>query len=191
MRAVRNIRQRPHIYLPALCEVTDLSLEDWARLLLDPSEPPCSFVRTQDGIYVEESSVSVLIYKHLGPDVQHRWRVFWNRDDRTRRRLTGSEKKSVAAAQDYRCAKCDSKFTETYEVDHIEEHCLRGNNARTNLSALCPNCHRTKTIADQRYGDAYFAAAYFGAANSGAADLGPVAPTDNVFRQFFLDVHKM
>ena len=37
---------------------------------------------------------------------------------------------------------------ETYEIDHITPLYKGGTNDIINLQALCPNCHRKKTIMD-------------------------------------------
>ena len=32
-----------------------------------------------------------------------------------------------------------------YQIDHIVEYCISKNNQKSNLQALCPNCHSVKT----------------------------------------------
>ena len=66
-----------------------------------------------------------------------------------------AEKKAVAAEQRWHCALCKQLF-QFYEVDHIEQFCIRGNNDRRNLQALCCDCHAIKTRKDREYGDALF-----------------------------------
>ena len=50
---------------------------------------------------------------------------------------------------DYKCLVwfCyDGTFDESgYDFDHIDEHCINGDNTISNIQALCPNCHRVKT----------------------------------------------
>ena len=57
-------------------------------------------------------------------------------------------KKIVAASQKWKCKSCKVLLDECYEVDHIK--CLKdsGTNDQTNLQALCPHCHRKKTMND-------------------------------------------
>ena len=86
-----------------------------------------------------------------------------------KRKLTESRKKDIAANQYYKCANrpgltliglkdynCplwdkannDIKgiFDKSgYEIDHIEEHCINGNDNDENLQALCKSCHSVKT----------------------------------------------
>jgi hypothetical protein len=80
--------------------------------------------------------------------------------------ITESVKKTVAARQSFKCAnnqsdawassptnydctlwQCrDGTFDEAgYEIDHIAEVSISGDNSVENLQALCPMCHRVKT----------------------------------------------
>src|SRR5579864_7309235 len=84
------------------------------------------------------------------------------------RKVIESTKKSVAGRQFYKCAnspgsnalgtndyKCPlwdregsnkGNFDESgYEIDHIVEHSISGNDDIENLQALCKMCHSTKT----------------------------------------------
>ena len=59
-------------------------------------------------------------------------------------------KKRVAAVQKWRCASCKSLLDETYEIDHIKPLFKHGNNAESNLQALCRRCHASKSAIEQR-----------------------------------------
>ena len=80
--------------------------------------------------------------------------------------ITESVKKTIAARQSFKCAnnksdpwasspttydcplwQCrDGTFDEAgYEIDHIAEVSISGDNSVENLQALCPMCHRVKT----------------------------------------------
>jgi hypothetical protein len=83
------------------------------------------------------------------------------------RKVTEAQKKFVAARQFYKCAnnnsiqlkgledyscplwnKIDNQGlfdTSGYDIDHITEHCLTGDDSEKNLQALCISCHRVKT----------------------------------------------
>ena len=83
------------------------------------------------------------------------------------RKLQNVTKKLIAGRQFYKCAngpKYNGKgligyncplwkseyhkgsFDESgYEIDHIVEHCLTGDDSENNLQALCISCHRVKT----------------------------------------------
>jgi len=66
-----------------------------------------------------------------------------------KRNVTGLMKKRVAASQGWKCEHCSSLLDETYEVDHRLALFNGGSNDMSNLVALCPGCHRKKTV-DER-----------------------------------------
>jgi hypothetical protein len=66
-----------------------------------------------------------------------------------KRNVSGLMKKRVAAGQQWKCGKCSQTLDETYEVDHKLALYKGGSNDMSNLVALCPNCHRLKTV-DER-----------------------------------------
>jgi 5-methylcytosine-specific restriction endonuclease McrA len=68
---------------------------------------------------------------------------------REKRNVTGLMKKKVAADQEWRCGHCKAMLDATYEVDHIQALFQGGTNERENLVALCPNCHRAKTVKER------------------------------------------
>ncbi len=146
---------RPFVHVHVLSEVTRVKVEAWKSMFNDRNQPAVCTVRTKDGLYIEESSASLLVRLNTAPGILKAWEEWLNKNG-SRRRLTESEKKYVAASQGYKCGQCDRQLGATYEVDHIEPHFLRANNRRSNLVALCPNCHRRKTVEDFRYGDPCF-----------------------------------
>ena len=62
--------------------------------------------------------------------------------------VTNLKKKQVAASQTWKCNICQNILNECFEVDHILCKKDGGTDEITNLQALCPNCHRSKTNAD-------------------------------------------
>jgi predicted HNH restriction endonuclease len=66
-----------------------------------------------------------------------------------KRNVTGLMKKKVAASQSWKCGNCAQTLDETYEVDHKLALFKGGSNDMSNLVALCPHCHRKKTV-DER-----------------------------------------
>ncbi len=68
---------------------------------------------------------------------------------REKRNVTGLMKKKVAAGQGWKCGHCSTTLDETYEVDHKLALFNGGSNDMSNLIALCPGCHRKKTV-DER-----------------------------------------
>ena len=65
-----------------------------------------------------------------------------------KRYVSVKNKKIVASNQKWNCNICKNMLDETYEIDHITPLYKGGTNNIINLQALCPNCHRKKTIMD-------------------------------------------
>tara|TARA_B100000131_G_scaffold256870_1_gene251710 strand:+ start:129 stop:497 length:369 start_codon:yes stop_codon:yes gene_type:complete len=65
-----------------------------------------------------------------------------------KRYVSVKNKKIVASNQKWNCNICKNMLDETYEIDHIRPLYKGGTNNIINLQALCPNCHRKKTIMD-------------------------------------------
>lgn len=68
---------------------------------------------------------------------------------REKRAVSGLMKKRIAASQEWRCGNCRTLLDETYEVDHRLALFNGGSNDSSNLVALCPNCHRKKTVQER------------------------------------------
>jgi uncharacterized C2H2 Zn-finger protein len=67
---------------------------------------------------------------------------------RTIRNVPEKLKKVIAHGQEYICNDCNDILPPEYEIDHIKPLFLGGDNAETNLAALCRNCHGAKTTKD-------------------------------------------
>lgn len=68
---------------------------------------------------------------------------------REKRNVSGLLKKKVAATQQWKCGNCKTTLDETYEVDHRVALFQGGTNDESNLVALCPHCHRKKTVGER------------------------------------------
>lgn len=66
------------------------------------------------------------------------------------KRVTDKTKRRIGAKQHWKCAYCDVTLDETYQIDHIRPRAELGNNDESNLQALCVECHRNKTVAENR-----------------------------------------
>ena len=66
----------------------------------------------------------------------------------TKRSVSETKKKYVAARQDWKCGDCDAQLDHTYEIDHKIRLEYGGSNDPTNLIALCRNCHGKKTAME-------------------------------------------
>ena len=64
---------------------------------------------------------------------------------KTRRSVSETRKKHVAAAQQWRCLHCTKQLTAYFEIDHVVALEDGGSNEVDNLVALCRECHATKT----------------------------------------------
>ena len=67
---------------------------------------------------------------------------------RFKRSVSESKKRFVAARQNWICTKCNKMLTATYEIDHVVRLDRGGSNEVSNLEALCPSCHRSKTLLE-------------------------------------------
>ena len=66
----------------------------------------------------------------------------------TIRSLTKSEKETIAASQQWNCQECHERLPSKYHIDHIIPLFKSGTDKISNLRALCPKCHKTKTRED-------------------------------------------
>jgi 5-methylcytosine-specific restriction endonuclease McrA len=63
----------------------------------------------------------------------------------TKRSVSESKKKFVAAEQGWKCGECKRQLPGWFEVDHKIRLEYGGSNAVDNLVALCRDCHGKKT----------------------------------------------
>lgn len=66
----------------------------------------------------------------------------------TKRSVSETKKKYVAANQDWKCGHCHSQLDHTFEIDHKIRLEYGGGNDVQNLIALCRNCHGKKTASE-------------------------------------------
>ena len=66
----------------------------------------------------------------------------------TKRSVSESRKKFVAAQQNWTCAGCGCQLPAWYEVDHKQRLEYGGTNEIDNLEALCRDCHGKKTMIE-------------------------------------------
>lgn len=66
----------------------------------------------------------------------------------TKRSVSETKKKYVAANQDWKCGHCQSQLDHTFEIDHKLRLEYGGGNDVDNLIALCRNCHGKKTASE-------------------------------------------
>jgi hypothetical protein len=66
----------------------------------------------------------------------------------TKRSVSETKKKYVAANQDWKCGHCHNQLDHTFEIDHKIRLEYGGGNDVSNLIALCRNCHGIKTASE-------------------------------------------
>jgi 5-methylcytosine-specific restriction endonuclease McrA len=66
----------------------------------------------------------------------------------TKRSVSETKKKYVAARQNWRCGKCQNQLSAWFEVDHKMRLEHGGSNHADNLVALCRECHGEKTAME-------------------------------------------
>ena len=66
----------------------------------------------------------------------------------TKRSVSETKKKYVAASQDWKCGHCKCQLDHTFEIDHRVRLEYGGGNDVQNLIALCRNCHGKKTASE-------------------------------------------
>lgn len=71
-----------------------------------------------------------------------------NEVNKFKRSVSESKKKYIASKQGWKCRECTNILPATYEVDHIIRLQHGGSNEMDNLQALCPSCHRNKTMME-------------------------------------------
>jgi hypothetical protein len=66
----------------------------------------------------------------------------------TKRSVSETKKKYVAANQTWKCGHCETQLDHTFEIDHKVRLEYGGGNDVENLIALCRNCHGKKTASE-------------------------------------------
>lgn len=66
----------------------------------------------------------------------------------TKRSVSETKKKYVAASQEWKCGHCKEQLDHTFEIDHKIRLEYGGGNDVQNLIALCRNCHGRKTASE-------------------------------------------
>ena len=66
----------------------------------------------------------------------------------TKRSVSETKKKYVAANQEWKCGHCSNQLDHTFEIDHKIRLEYGGGNDVDNLIALCRNCHGKKTASE-------------------------------------------
>ena len=119
---------------------------------LEITDVPYTLIKNKD-IFVEKLAFGEIIRAHGNEKNFKKW-LMEIRSENISRSLSKTDKIRVAANQQWKCARCKKILPATFEVDHVEEWCLRHSDKL--LQALCPGCHREKSFDDINVGNAYF-----------------------------------
>ena len=71
-----------------------------------------------------------------------------NNATKTKRSVSETKKKYVAANQNWGCKHCQKQLPAWFEVDHVVKLEYGGSNGIENLEALCRDCHGKKTALE-------------------------------------------
>jgi len=99
--------------------------------------------------YMDQESL-ILLLKFLK---DNQAACFWLKEIKEKikclkRKFSTTHRIEIAYKSKYRCNMCHILLPPTFEVDHIKELWEGGKDEYSNLQALCPNCHATKTRAN-------------------------------------------
>ena len=75
-------------------------------------------------------------------------KILNNKSKTTKRSVSETKKKYVAASQNWCCKHCTKQLPAWFEVDHKIKLEYGGSNDITNLEALCRECHGKKTALE-------------------------------------------
>jgi hypothetical protein len=100
---------------------------------------------TQDGNTSFMESLNDVDVTKLGAGFCGEKRMLNSGRNATKRSVSETKKKYVAASQDWQCGNCKQQLDHTFEIDHKLRLEYGGGNEVQNLIALCRNCHGRKT----------------------------------------------
>ena len=109
-------------------------------------EPLIDFTTKQS--FVDDGYIQPIIPMGQKPTTVMRGSGGTGETNKFKRSVSESKKKFIAAKQGWKCRECNEILPATYEVDHITRLQHGGSNEIDNLQALCPSCHRNKTMME-------------------------------------------
>ena len=105
-----------------------------------------SFTPNKNNTTIQGNSVGGFSQQYSSITPQQKRMLQSGGNGSSKRCVSEAKKKYVAASQQWKCAMCSNILDATYEVDHKVDLQYGGTNHVSNLAALCPNCHRKKTM---------------------------------------------
>jgi len=127
------------------------TLDSWCKKI----KRPLWRLNTVDGEFWELRSTVTLV-NDVGTDQHGRIIRAVAQPIVKSRTLTSRQKNQVAAQQHWQCMRCKTMLSAMFEIDHITDFACAHDDSRSNLQALCSECHRSKTFDSEMYGDIDF-----------------------------------
>lgn len=113
---------------------------------MDMLSPIIDFTGTNDASFMED--LNDIEHHHMMPGFSSDRRMLNSGKNGTKRSVSETKKKYVAANQDWKCGHCKQQLDHTFEIDHRIRLEYGGGNDVQNLIALCRNCHGRKTASE-------------------------------------------
>jgi hypothetical protein len=108
-----------------------------------------SFTDTNQDIYMNGGALSDSSGNVNGNNNPSVNRMMMSGRGTTKRSVSETKKKFVAANQNWLCGDCKHQLPAWFEVDHVIALHNGGSNEVSNLVALCRDCHGKKTAMDR------------------------------------------
>jgi len=106
------------------------------------------FDMTSQHYAMRQMGASPMTASQLGQTPQQRRMMRSGLNKKTKRSVSETKKKFVAAEQNWKCADCQKQLPAWFEVDHTVRLENGGTNHVSNLKALCRDCHGHKTAME-------------------------------------------
>jgi len=114
---------------------------------MDMLSPIIDFTsQNEDNSFME--SFNGINNTNMNPGFCNERRILTSGKNGTKRSVSETKKKYVAASQDWKCGGCHEQLDHTFEIDHKLRLEYGGGNDVNNLIALCRNCHGRKTASE-------------------------------------------
>lgn len=97
---------------------------------------------------VDKTPMPVMAMPQVRPHLSQTERLMESGKKATKRSVSETKKKFVAASQKWTCGKCGRQLPAWFEVDHKIRLEYGGSNHVDNLVALCRDCHGEKTAME-------------------------------------------
>lgn len=114
------------------------------RNSMDMLSPIIDFTGTDNSSFMESFNGIV----PQAPGFCSEQRILTSGRGGTKRSVSETKKKYVAASQEWKCGHCQNQLDHTFEIDHKVRLEYGGGNDVQNLIALCRNCHGKKTASE-------------------------------------------